>query len=72
MVTVKPNALLTTTLQTPAATLVFNWQFERSKLQPASESCATMAYIICNRTISLDKGRRILHRGQTQSAKVVG
>ena len=38
--TVKPDVLLMGTLQTSAATLVFDWQFESSKLQLAQATCS--------------------------------
>ena len=38
--TVKPDVLLMGTLQTSASTLVFHWQFESSKLQPAQATCS--------------------------------
>ena len=37
--TVKPDVLLMGTLQTSAATLIFDWQFEWSKLESAWASC---------------------------------
>ena len=38
--TVKPNVRLMATLQTPAPSFVFDWQFESSKLQPARANCS--------------------------------